>query len=87
MGALSMSPVLECGSLVAVTPPAHDPPAHSVDHERVVRKSLWRGGKSPQHTVVTARCEAEALMDRLAFGRGGKPPIAFQIEHVAFPLA
>ena len=62
-----MSPVLKGWSLVAVPPPAHDAPAHSVDHERVVGKSLRRGGESPKHTVVTARCEAEALMDRLAF--------------------
>jgi hypothetical protein len=47
MRALSMPSALERRTLITVPPPAHYPPANSVDDERVVRKSLWRGGKSP----------------------------------------
>jgi hypothetical protein len=62
----STTPVLEGGALVTIASPTHESPPNAVDDQRVVGESLRRDRKSPQNSVVSARCEAEAFMDRLA---------------------
>ena len=60
-------------------------PAKAVDHERVVRERLRRGGKPPQQPVVSAGRQAQPFLDRLALGRRGQPPVPLHIEHVCVP--